>query len=104
MYLCNSCGLCCKLFYINLSEKEYRSGRFRTIFSHINKIDDFKLAKSCGANLLTKKENGECVYLKGNRCRIHADRPEVCRSFYCTSKAKRFQEMIKIINQARSEQ
>jgi len=100
---CNSCGLCCKLFYINLSKEEYNSGKFQTILGEYGEIEDFKLAKESGANLLAKKEDGSCVYLVNNQCSIHATRPEVCRDFFCTTKAKKFEGMVEIIKKADEE-
>lgn len=100
---CNGCGLCCKLFYINLSEKEYRSGRYQTELQDHGEIKSFSLAKESGANLLAKKSNGDCVYLVNNQCSIHATRPKVCREFFCTTKAKKFEKMVDIIKKADKE-
>lgn len=98
---CNGCGLCCKLFYINLSKEEYYSGGFETILQEHGQIEDFKLAKESGANLLAKKDDGSCVYLQpNNECGIHAKRPGVCRDFFCTSKAKKFKGMVEIVKAA----
>ena len=94
---CNGCGLCCHLFLINLSQSEYESGNYRTMFAEYEKPESFSLAKDCGANLLAKKKDGSCVYLTRGRCSIHEMRPEVCREFFCSSKAKRFENMIQII-------
>jgi len=100
---CNGCGLCCKLFLINLNREEYQSGKFKTMFEQFGHIDDFKLARESGVNFLAKKENGECIYLDGQDCSIHADRPAVCRDFFCTSKAEKFKTMVKIIKEADKE-
>ena len=35
---CNGCGLCCKLFYINLSREEYESGKFKTELGRFGKV------------------------------------------------------------------
>lgn len=94
---CNGCGLCCKLFLINLSREEYQSGKYRTMFKESGLIDGFSEAKKYGANFLAQKTDGSCVYLEGNECSIHADRPKVCRDFFCTSLAKKFEGMVKII-------
>jgi Fe-S-cluster containining protein len=98
--LCNGCGLCCKLFYINLSKEEYASGRYKTIFADFAKIDNFSEAQKCGANLLSKNEDGSCVYVENNSCVIHGARPTVCRKFFCTTKAEKFVEMVKVIRGA----
>jgi len=97
---CNGCGLCCSLFYINLSEEEYKSKKFQTIFPDIGEIDNFSEAKKCGANLLAKKENGDCIYLLENKCSIHEERPVVCRKFFCTTKSKHFEHMVEIIEES----
>ena len=97
---CNGCGLCCRLFYINLSKKEYLSGTYKTILGEHGVIENFALAKESGANLLDKKVDGSCVYLVDNQCSIHETRPQACRDFFCTTKAKKFQGMVKIIQVA----
>lgn len=97
---CNACGLCCRLFYINLSKKEYESGKYKTILEEHGKIENFNLVKESGANLLAKNEDGSCVYLVDNKCSIHENRPIVCGEFFCTSKAKKFEGMVKIIKEA----
>jgi len=95
---CENCGLCCRLFLINLSEKEYRSGKYKTILQKFEIIKDFSETKKNGANLLAQKNDGSCFYLKGNDCEIHSFRPQACRDFFCTSKKDRFKKMIKIIS------
>lgn len=100
---CNGCGLCCRLFYINLSKKEYESHKYKTVLEEHGKIENFRLAKESGANLLAKKEDGSCVYLKDNMCSIHASRPGVCQDFFCTTKAKKFKGMVEIIKKADKE-
>ena len=97
---CKSCGLCCKLFYINLAKEEYLSGKYKTELGKYGLIEDFGSAKGCGANLLAKKADGSCVYLKNNLCSIHNHRPKVCREFFCTTKAKKFQGMVEEIRKA----
>lgn len=97
---CTACGLCCKLFLINLSEKEYKSGKYKTVFRDYGIIEDYKKAVSCGANIIAQKKDGSCVYLKGKLCSIHKTRPKVCRKFFCTSKEKKFDAMIRILRDA----
>lgn len=96
---CTQCGSCCKLFYINLDENEYQSGKFNTIFGSESAIEDFSGASDCGANFLAKNDDGSCVYLKNNTCSIHNDRPKVCREFFCDSKSENFKEMRRIIRE-----
>lgn len=94
---CNQCGVCCRLFVINLTEEEYKSGRYRTMFEGFGITDDFEEAQLTCANTLSQKEDESCTYLKDNRCSIHENRPESCRNFFCDSKDHRFREMIKKI-------
>lgn len=96
---CNGCGLCCSLFYINLTKIEYESLEYETMFAEYDCPESFTESKSCGANLLAKKENGECIYLLENQCSIHKKRPMACRNFFCTTKAKKFETMVKVIKE-----
>jgi len=91
---CSQCGVCCRLFLINLTKEEYNSGKYKTQFEELVFFKDFKEAVSCGANILKQKEDGSCIYLKNDRCSIHQDRPKACRSFFCSSKLKKYQAMI----------
>ena len=70
------------------------------MFQDLEKLDSFELAEDCGANLLEKKGDGSCVYLEGNKCGIHEDRPEACREFFCTTEEDKFQNMVEIIKEA----
>jgi len=36
--------------------------------------------------VLPRDQDGTCVFLAGNRCSIHAMRPEACRRFNCLEK------------------
>ena len=94
---CSQCGLCCRLFLVNLTKEEYQSGKYKTQFEKYGLIDNFHKAISCGANLLKQKKDGACIYLKKNKCSIHATRPQVCKEFFCTSKLKKFRKMIEQI-------
>ena len=99
---CSQCGVCCRLFLVNLNEKEYRSGKYKTQLGEFGLIDDFLLASSSGANILKQKNDGNCFYLKENKCSIYKIRPQVCRDFFCTSKLKKFKKMIKEIDEINS--
>lgn len=99
---CSQCGLCCRLFLINLTEEEYKSKKFKTQLGEFGLIEDFKKASSCGANILKQKEDGSCTHLKDNKCSIHKIRPQACRDFFCTSKLKKFKGMIELIKEKQS--
>ncbi|MDD2823219.1 MAG: YkgJ family cysteine cluster protein [Candidatus Daviesbacteria bacterium] len=98
---CDQCGVCCSLFLINLSESEYYSGKYKTQLEKLGLIKNFSLASESGSNILKQKKDGSCFYLKKNSCSIHKIRPQVCREFFCASKAKKFQEMINQIKKKR---
>ncbi len=93
---CSQCGVCCKLFWINLSKEEYLSKRFKTMFNEF--VPDFEEAELVGANILAQNDDGSCIYLINNKCSIHKNRPVVCTKFFCDSKEEHFQDMIKKIN------
>jgi Fe-S-cluster containining protein len=99
---CEKCGICCKLFLINLSEDEYSSGRFQTVNAEFGSEIDFDLAEECGLNILEQKEDGGCIYLEKNGCGIHESRPQVCRNFFCTGTEPEFAGMRRIIIEAKS--
>lgn len=94
---CSQCGVCCRLFMINLTEEEYRSGRYKTLFDEF--VDDFQEAELIGANNLAQKEDESCIYLENNKCLIHDTKPQSCRGFFCDSKAENFKVMIKKIKE-----
>lgn len=96
---CSKCGLCCRLFLINLTEKEYNSGKYKTQFENINFKDNFQKLASLGANILKTKADNSCIYLVENKCSIHKIRPQSCREFFCSSKSKKFGKMIAQIKQ-----
>jgi len=95
---CSQCGICCQLFLINLTQKEWLSGKYKTQFKEFGLNNDFNIVQRYGGNLLRQKKDGSCVYLKNNLCSIHQKRPQACREFFCGSKLKKFKGMIKIIN------
>ena len=97
---CKMCGLCCKLFLINLSEEEYKSGRYKVILKH-EMVKEFSEAKKYGLNLLAQKEDGSCIYLQNNSRSIHEWRPKVCRGFFCSSKSKKYEGMREMVERSK---
>ncbi len=91
---CHECGVCCKLFLINLTEEEYQSSRYKTQFESFGIENDFNEAQMNAANIISQKDDGSCIYLKGGKCSIHSKRPQSCRKFFCTSKEQGFKTMI----------
>ena len=93
---CQSCGVCCKLFVINLNQEEYESGKYKTFFASFGKMA-FSEAELVGGNLIKQHEDESCIYLLDERCSIHDDRPQVCKEFFCDSDDEWYQEMIEKI-------
>ncbi len=100
---CSQCGLCCRLFLINLTEEEYKSKKYKTQLEEFGLVENFKNAASCGANILKQKKDGSCAYLKDNKCSIHKIRPQACQDFFCTSKLKKFKGMVDLIKEKQSD-
>ena len=97
--ICSQCGVCCKLFVINLKEEEYNSKKYQTVFQEFGHFD-WEEAEMIGANLLMQKEDGQsCIYLKDNKCSIHLIRPKVCSAFFCESKEEWCQDMVEKIKE-----
>ncbi|MEI6498858.1 MAG: YkgJ family cysteine cluster protein [bacterium] len=94
---CEQCGVCCKLFAINLNATEYHSHQYETIFPYSKDFDKFSDISKYGLNLVAQKSDGSCIYLENNFCKIHLTRPQVCRKFFCGSKNKQFVQMQQII-------
>ncbi|MEI6266882.1 MAG: YkgJ family cysteine cluster protein [bacterium] len=97
---CSMCGLCCKLFLINLNEEEYFSGKYQTVFDDIVTFDTFAEVEEAGAIFLKQKTDGSCIYLKDKKCSIHKNRPAVCGEFFCQGVENKFIEMRSIIKKA----
>ena len=91
---CSQCGVCCKLFLINLTEQEYKSKKYKTQFEEFGIVKDFEEAELCGANILAQNEDGSCIYLKEGKCSIHETRPQSCRNFFCDSNNPEFKVMV----------
>ena len=94
---CKLSGVCCRLFYINLTKEEYSSKKFKTQFEEHGFVENFDEAEQCGANILSKNDDGSCIYLINNKCSIHSVRPNACRDFFCTSPEPRFSQMVDMV-------
>jgi len=99
IHTCDQCGVCCRLFLINLDEEEYNSGKFETVFDGIATVKGFDDARECGANFLAQHESGSCKYLVNNSCSIHESRPKVCRNFFCKSDEDEYRMMREAIRE-----
>jgi Fe-S-cluster containining protein len=99
---CSQCGICCKLFLINLTRKEWMSGKYKTELKEFDFDNNFKTAEKYGGNILSQKKDGSCVYLKNNLCSIHKRRPQACRDFFCSLTSKKFKNMLDMINKKKA--
>ena len=50
---CSQCGVCCKLFLINLNKEEYLSEKYQTVFDEFGLVE-FEEAELTGANILKR--------------------------------------------------
>src|SRR3990170_7602864 len=98
---CSQCGICCRLFLINLTQKEWLSGGYKIQLKEFGLDDDFNTVQRYGGNILNQKNDGSCIYLKNNLCSIHKRRPQSCRDFICSSTSKKFRGMISTIKERR---
>jgi len=98
---CFQCGVCCRLFSINLNEEEWKSGQFETVIKTVDTNELFTTVEQYGGNIIKEQKDGSCIYLKGDLCSIHERRPQACRDFFCASKDKKFKNMIQIIKKQR---
>jgi len=99
---CSQCGICCRLFLINLTQEEYKFAKYKTQFDEHE--TEFEEAELCGANIIAQNTDGSCIYLKDRTCVIHDIRPMSCRNFFCTSKHPGFITMIKKIQEHKHHQ
>jgi len=93
------CGICCTLFPIPLTKKEWSSGIYKTLVRKTETKDDFDTVCAYGGNIMRQQKDEKCIYLKDNLCSIHEKRPQSCRDFFCTSTQKKYQKMIRIIKE-----
>ena len=98
---CSQCGICCRLFLINLTQTEWASGKYKTELKGFDFGSDFNFVEKNGGNILRQKKDGSCIYLKNNLCSIHTKRPQSCRDFFCTSPSEKFRRMIRMIKKRR---
>ncbi len=82
-FSCTQCGQCCRWpGYVLLSDADIsRMSRALDIEETAFIADYTRLASNRRELSLNDKEDGSCVFLDGDRCRIYEDRPDQCRSF-----------------------
>lgn len=100
--ICDGCGVCCKLFLINLDKEEYYSGKYKLQLCSDDQFEDFEFIEEFGLNIIKQNEDGSCFYLRDNKCIIHSYRPQVCRDFFCKTDKIEFSGMVEEINNAKN--
>ena len=80
-------AICCRTYDVNLSEEEFRSGKYKARAACRLTGKECENKDSSCINRqwwLERRPGGSCVYLgKDNRCSIYSDRPEACKKFHC---------------------
>ena len=80
-------ALCCREWDVGITADEHASGRYEA------EIVCLLTDKECNSEVeacidrryrLKRSEDGSCVYLEDDRCRIYAERPRTCREFTCS--------------------
>ena len=94
---CTQCGICCTLFLINLTKKEWESGKYNTELKEFDLDNKFETIQKYGGNILKQNRDGSCIYLIKNICSIHNERPQFCKNFFCSSTSKKYKSMIEEI-------
>jgi Fe-S-cluster containining protein len=78
---CKLCGACCR-------DPPHRERRILLLPSDITRLEqdsgkEFYKKVECNAPYIAelKKNNGDCIFLDGNRCKIYSHRPLLCRTY-----------------------
>jgi Fe-S-cluster containining protein len=85
---CNGCTLCCRKWHmVALMPGHDDASQYETI-------------QYGDVTMLAFQKNGDCVYLKDDKCSIHGRAPAVCREFDCrlvfmTTTRKQRKQMMK---------
>lgn len=80
---CRRCGECCRIRgFVRVSDDEVnRIAELLRLSPRSFADRHTRLAHDrCGLEL-EEKENGECIFLDGAECAIHAVKPEQCKTF-----------------------
>jgi uncharacterized protein len=68
---CRMCGNCCRFRVTPLTSEDVKR------LEAAGHADFFRTA----GELMLRRVNGRCVFLKDDRCTVHDVRPQVCRDF-----------------------
>lgn len=82
-YECDRCTACCRWpGQVRITEAEITAMATHLDMSEGDFIQRFTRLHSSRSGLaLEDKENGECIFLEGNHCRVHPVKPQKCRNF-----------------------
>jgi len=82
-FRCRRCGDCCRWTgHVLLTEGDIQCLSAELKLTEEAFIDSYTcLARNRRQLSLTEKENGECIFLNGDKCRVYNARPHQCRSY-----------------------
>lgn len=82
-YKCVQCGNCCRWRgYVHVTNEEIEAiARFLGMPYDTFMAKYTRLTADRKGLSLTEKDNGECVFLEGNKCLIHDVKPRQCKRF-----------------------
>jgi len=82
-FTCLGCGECCRIRgFVRVSAEEIdRIAAYLVVDPRAFVQEYTRLSGNRRGLELGEKENGECVFLRGNECVIHPVKPAQCRNF-----------------------
>lgn len=82
-YECDRCTACCRWpGQVKITELEVARMALHLGLSEFDFIQDFTRLNTDRSGLALKdKENGECIFLDRNDCRVNSVKPQQCRNF-----------------------
>jgi len=69
---CRKCGQCCKVFKLDVNNKEELQQKFRDHFGFALKSSKIEAVFY-----------GECEFLKDNQCTNYENRSDICKNYIC---------------------
>ncbi|MFN8576489.1 MAG: YkgJ family cysteine cluster protein [Candidatus Sericytochromatia bacterium] len=93
-FKCETCGNCCRFKSINITHNDIQKildnkpdldisdfVSFKTLDKNDKDCDNINYQNNRVSMVFKKKNNGECVFLKDNKCSIHTFKPLICKTW-----------------------